>query len=195
MDTSGTQKVTDEDLATRVREGEEQAFVELVSRYQAKLLRYGHKFLSDQDPIEDVVQDVFVKVYQNINSFDASRRFSPWIYRIAHNAFVNVLRKRSREPMLVLDFDLLVSHYSSEEDTAGDRERSDVKVAIEKGIQELSPAYREIIALYYVEELSYAEISEILHVPIGTVGIRLRRARAALQKHFKENGVLTYDDI
>ena len=97
--------------------------------------------------------------------------------------------------MLVLDFDLLVSHYSSEENTAGDRERADVRAAIEKGLGGLSAAYREIIILYYVEELSYAEIADVLHVPIGTVGIRLRRARVALQKHFKENGVLTYDDI
>ena len=191
----GPSETTDEQLAALVQTGDDAAFVTLVERYQAKLLRYGRKFLSDQDPIEDVVQDVFIKVYQNINSFDSTRRFSPWIYRIAHNAFVNILRKRSREPMLVLDFDLLVSHYSSEENTAGDRERADVRAAIEKGLGGLSAAYREIIILYYVEELSYAEIADVLHVPIGTVGIRLRRARVALQKHFKENGVLTYDDI
>ena len=65
-----------------------------MDRYQAKLLRYGRRFLAQDDHIVDVVQDVFIKTYENIQSFDATRKFSPWIYRIAHNAFVNEIRQK-----------------------------------------------------------------------------------------------------
>ncbi len=86
---------TDEMIASRVQAGDSEAFGELVERYQEKLLRYARKFLFDLDEARDPVQDVFIKAYQNIQSFDATRRFSPWIYRIAHNEFVNALKQRS----------------------------------------------------------------------------------------------------
>jgi len=86
---------TDEAIALRVQGGDGEVFGELIERYQAKLSRYARKFLLDPDDAADIVQDIFIKSYQNIQSFDATRRFSPWIYRIAHNEFVNALKKTS----------------------------------------------------------------------------------------------------
>jgi len=88
------QELTDEEVAKRVQAGQSEAFGLIVERYEAKLFRYGKKFLSNHENIEDVVQEVFIKVYQNIQSFDSSQKFSPWIYRIAHNTYVNVLKKK-----------------------------------------------------------------------------------------------------
>ena len=93
------EKETDEAIATRVQKGDSEAFGQLVERYEEKLMRYARKFLRDPDDAKDIVQEVFIKSYQNIQSFDATRRFSPWIYRIAHNEFVNAIKKRSRGPV------------------------------------------------------------------------------------------------
>jgi RNA polymerase sigma-70 factor (ECF subfamily) len=173
----------DEELARLVQNGDEQAFGVLVERYGQKLLRYGRKFLADPDNIEDIVQDVFLRVYQNIKSFDATRRFSPWIYRIAHNAFVNALKKSSRGSVPVFDFDALVAHQAYEDPVPAEKEREEIGVLLKRGLNTLTPAYREILILNYIEGLSYQAIADVLHIPMGTVGVRLSRARAALKEY------------
>ena len=92
----------DEDIATQVKNGDIDVFGILVDRYEAKLLRYGKKFLAREEDIKDIVQDVMVSAYQNIQSFDPYKRFSPWMYRIAHNAFVNGLRRQERGPLFLI---------------------------------------------------------------------------------------------
>ena len=88
---------TDEEIAAAVQGGDSEAFGLLVQRYEQKLLRYGSKFLiSGEDP-KDLLQDIFIKAYANIQSFDARRVFSPWMYRIAHNEFINAGKKRWKE--------------------------------------------------------------------------------------------------
>jgi len=173
---------TDEALARRVQTGDHQALAVLMERYTTKLLRYGRRFLASNDTVGDAVQDVFITVYENIQDFDATRRFSPWIYRIAHNAFIDVLRREKKEPIALFDFDRVVPHPVYEDPTAREKEREEIRVLLEKGLAALSPAYREIIDLYYFEDFSYLEIADILHIPIGTVGIRLSRARQMLKK-------------
>lgn len=98
---NGTTELTDEQLALAVQRGDAESFGRLVERYQAKMLRYAYKFLLAGNS-EDAVQEVFIKTYQNINSFDAAQRFSPWIYRIAHNEFINHLKKSGREHLSFL---------------------------------------------------------------------------------------------
>ncbi|MFZ1074872.1 MAG: RNA polymerase sigma factor [Minisyncoccia bacterium] len=181
------QEKTDEELAALVQGNNEAAFGVLMSRYQPKMLRYGRKFLSENAPIEDVVQEVFIKTYQNIRSFDASRPFSPWIYRIAHNMFANTLRTDSRRPFVTVNLDLFSAHTAYEIDPAGDEEREEMRALVESGLASLAPMYREILVLYYLEQLGYREIADVLRVPVGTVGIRLRRAREALKKYVERN--------
>lgn len=178
---------TDEVLAKLVQGNNQEAFGVLMDRYQTKLLRYGRRFLAQDANIVDVVQDVFVKTYENIQSFDATRRFSPWIYRIAHNAFVSEIRKKKREPFTYIDLDSILAHPSYEFDPAADEERAGMQALIDKGLNSLKPAYKEVIILYYIENQSYQEISDILQVPVGTVGVRLRRARQALKEYVEGN--------
>ncbi len=154
-----------------------------MDRYTGKMIRYGKKLLPYEDNIGDAVQDIFITVYRNIGDFDAVRRFSPWIYRIAHNAFVDVLRKKTKEPIPVFDWNRIIPHVLHEEEEPVDRkEKEEMGVLLNKEIKNLPPAYREIIDLYYFENFSYKEIADILHLPVGTVGIRLSRAREALKK-------------
>lgn len=179
-------QLSDEQLAKLVQGGDKEKFGILMERYSEKLTRYGKKFLSSTDNIEDVVQDVFIKTYQNIQSFDTEQKFSPWIYRIAHNAYVNALKKNSTGPLYLFDFDTLISHTVTEDPIAKEREQKEIKVLVEKGLSEIEPKYREILVLYYIEEMSYKEISDILHIPVGTVGVRIMRAKELLKSAYKK---------
>lgn len=174
---------TDEQIAVLVQKGDKEAFGIIMDRYERKLFSYARKFLTGQDNIEDVVQEVFIKAYQNIQSFDASQKFSPWIYRIAHNTYVNALRKNAKSPIRFFDFDTFMAHPIYEDTMPAELEQKRVVEAIDKGLDKLSPEYREIIILYYIENQSYKEIADILHIPIGTVSVRLLRAKSALKKH------------
>ncbi|PCH92054.1 hypothetical protein COB80_00920, partial [Candidatus Kaiserbacteria bacterium] len=98
---------TDEDIVQRVQSGDTEAFALLIELYEKKITRYANKFLYNYQDREDAVQDVFIKAYQNIQSFRSGERFSPWIYRIAHNTFLNVVRKQSREKVSFFDTDQL----------------------------------------------------------------------------------------
>jgi RNA polymerase sigma-70 factor (ECF subfamily) len=178
---------SDEALARHVQAGNADAFGVLVERYEAKLMRYGTKFLSSRDDITDLVQDAFIRAYQNIQSFDASLRFSPWMYRIAHNEFVSALRKRSRTPVVAVDFDALIAHPAYDDPAPREREQKEMRVLIDKGLEQISPKYREVLVLYFLEELSYKEIADVLQVPVSTVGIRLKRGKEALKAIYKDS--------
>ncbi|KND50328.1 MAG: RNA polymerase sigma-70 factor, ECF subfamily [Parcubacteria bacterium C7867-003] len=144
------------------------------------------KFLVDNDNIEDVVQDVFIKAYTNIKSFDTTQRFSPWIYRIAHNTYINAIKKNSINPLYLFDFDTLLSHTVVEDPIEKEREQEEIKRFVDKGLSSIEAKYREILVLYYIEDLSYKEIADILHIPISTVGVRIMRAKSVLKEKYKE---------
>ncbi|HEV3244830.1 MAG TPA: RNA polymerase sigma factor [Candidatus Paceibacterota bacterium] len=173
---------TDEMIAASVQSGETEAFSQLVERYENKLMRYARKFLRDPDDAKDIVQEVFIKAYENIQSFDASRRFSPWIYRIAHNEFVNAIKKRARGPVLGLDFDVVFPHLTAGETADEAALERDTKAILEECLDELDAKYREPLILYYFEGLSYKDIADVLRIPMSTVGVRLARGKAQLQK-------------
>ncbi|MGE5541117.1 MAG: RNA polymerase sigma factor [Bacillota bacterium] len=183
---------TDESLASRVQQGDDQALGELIERYEKKLLRYGSRFLGSQgeDAVVQAVQDIFIRVYQNIASFDTRQRFSPWIYRVAHNTFVSILRQRTRQPVYGIDFDSFFPHPVHEDSERREKEHAEIRVVVEAALSSLSAAHREIIVLYYFEELSYQEIADVLRIPVSTVGVRLSRARERLKRILPESSEL-----
>ncbi len=120
-----------------------------------------------------------------MQSFDSAQKFSPWIYRIAHNAFVNGLRRQSNNPLLFVDFNTFLAHpvYEDPKDTEFEQEK--MRTMIDRGLEQLSAKYREVLILYYLEEMSHKDIAEVLQVPVGTVGIRAKRAKEALRAVYK----------
>ena len=182
---------SDEELVALIQKGNPDPFGALVDRYEEKLLRYGRKFLATKEDIEDIVQDVFMNVYKNIQSFDVDQKFSPWIYRIAHNAFVNGLKKHSRNPFQGIDFDVLVSHAVEDDPVKKDQEQKEMRRMIDEALDKLQPKYREVLVLYYLEDMQYKEIGEIMEVPTSTVGIRIKRAKENLKEIYKQMN--TYD--
>jgi RNA polymerase sigma-70 factor (ECF subfamily) len=185
---------SDEQIAELIQKGEKEKFGILMERYDKKLSNYGRKFLSDKDNIEDIVQDIFISTFQNINSFDPSLTFSSWIYRIAHNAFVNGLKKQQKKALLNFDFDIFVSHLVYEDPAVKEKEYEEMRKIIVIGLDQLKPKYKEAIILYYLEEFSYKKISDILQIPTGTVGIRVKRGRDALKKIYEKMNIKTQYD-
>jgi RNA polymerase sigma-70 factor (ECF subfamily) len=173
---------TDEEIALRVQQGDSEIFGVLVDRYEQKLLRYGRKFLSRPEDVQDIVQDVFIRAYRNIQSFDSTQRFNPWIYRIAHNAYLNTMRRNSLAPISV-DFDTVLVHFKYDDPSESEREQKDMRDLIERSMNDIPAKYREVLILHYFEEMPYKDIADVLQIPVGTVSIRLRRAREALKKN------------
>lgn len=178
-------ETTDEEIAIAVQSGDIDVFGELVHRYEAKMQRYARKFLSSQEDIEDLVQDVFIKAYTNMQSFDTNFRFSPWLYRIAHNTFVNELKRKSRFGLGVFEADVLLPQLPSKESADTLVLENELKAEMEKTLADLSPKYREVLILHYFEDFSYQEISDILQIPVTTVGVRIMRAKQKIKPSLK----------
>jgi RNA polymerase sigma-70 factor (ECF subfamily) len=174
---------TDEELAGQVQSGNKAVFSQLITRYEEKLTRYARRFLSDSEDVRDVVQDIFIKTYVNIQAFDNDRRFSPWIYRIAHNELVNVYKKRKRERLSYVDLEVVFPFLRAKEKTDTEVRDAETKKLLEHGLEKINPKYREALVLFYFEELSYQDIADILKIPIATVGVWIKRGKDALKKH------------
>lgn len=179
-------QLTDEQIARSVQAGKMENFGELVKRYEVKIMRYAKKFLFAHDDAEDAAQEVFIKAYTNIQSFNVSKKFSPWLYRIAHNEFINAIKKRGKEPLSFFDFDTLLPSLIAKENTNQDINRQELRQLLNKCLDKIAPKYREPLVLYYFEELSYKEIADVLRVPTSTVGIRLRRGKKFMKSFLQK---------
>lgn len=156
----------------------------LVERYEAKLQRYilrlGVRVLDDQ---LDVLQEIFIKAYRNLNSFDTSLSFSSWIYRIAHNEAISFYRKKNVRPEghLVGDGDEVLSFISSSLDTADMKFDQGINAEeVNKALGMIDEKYREPLVLRFFEHKEYDEISDILQIPIGSVGTLIHRGKKQL---------------
>jgi RNA polymerase sigma-70 factor (ECF subfamily) len=180
---------TDEEIVKIVQNGDSESFGILIERYEEKLKRYARKFSSNTEDIKDVIQEIFIKTYSNIKSFDLEKRFSPWVYRIAHNELINVLRKRDKLPMPFFDPDTIFPHPISNEKTDRSTKDDETKRVLDKCLEKISPKYREVLILYYIEEMDYKEISDIIHIPVSTVGVRLKRGKEILRSYCSDNNI------
>jgi len=170
-------KLSDEEVVEITRTKNKEAYSEIIKRYQGKLMRYAKYLVNDNERASDVVQDAFIKAYINLNSFDTKRKFSSWIYRIVHNEAVNLINKYKKEKPLFenIDFD---SGINIEEEYT----QNEVRKMVKNCLEEMSLLYREPLSLYFLEKNSYNEISDILRIPIGTVGTRINRAKKLMKK-------------
>ncbi len=177
---------SDEEIARLVQAGKTDLFGILIRRYEDKIMRYAKKFLFSHEEIEDIVQEVFIKAYVNIQSFDASRKFSSWLYRIAHNEFINAIKKKKREHLPFFNLDTLFPHPASNETAEKEANDRELQEMLDKCLSELDPKYREPLVLYYFEELNYKEISDVLRIPIATVGVRLKRGKQIMKLIYEQ---------
>jgi len=185
MKSGELQKLSDEQLIKHILKDSE-IFGVIVDRYTDKLMRFIRRISGvSTEQAEDLLQDIFLKMYQNLNSFDTELKFSSWAYRIARNHTISYHRKKSRQP-----------EYELKDETAA-KLASDLKIEhevdkkieaerINQVLSDMKPKYRDIIILKFLEEKDYNEISDILKIPLGTIATRIHRAKAAYKKAYEK---------
>ena len=160
----------------------------IIDRYESKLLRYIQRviFVSKEDA-EDILQEVFIKAYRNLNGYDSKYSFSSWIYRIAHNEAISFLRKKKK----VIEgngdieiFERISSGEDIEDDFISELKRKEVRGLLSK----LDPKYREVLILRYFEDMEYNEISDILHTSIGNVSSLINRGKSRFKMLIERYG-------
>lgn len=177
-------ELTDEQLVEVVRSKNQELYGEVIKRYQTKLVHYLKKFIHSDDELKDVLQDVFIKAFRNLYSFDTSKRFSPWIYRITHNEAINYIKKHWKETILLDDNDWLF--FEDKQDFIDNLDITLTKSLIEKELSLIKDKYREPLILYFFEQKSYEEISEMLKIPKSTVGILILRGKKILKENLEK---------
>lgn len=160
-----------------------EAFGTLMERYEAPLSRYIRRISSfPPDDVEDVLQEAFIKAYRHLREFDGKSRFSSWIYRIVRNQTIDTARKKHLKTTVSIEEHDLANLLRDEADPEGDLARKEELGRVEDAIRSLPDTYRDALVLRFLEEKSYEEIMDILHVPKGTVATLIRRGRALLMK-------------
>ena len=186
------ESLTDEELVA-VSIQDRQAFGVLVERFEDRLRRYIFRLgIKNADDQLDVLQEIFIKAYRNLNGFDTGLSFSSWIYRIAHNEAISWYRKHKVRPEgnMVADGDEILKFLAGKDDGVEiqfDREVD--RSLLNQALLELPDKYREAILLRYFEELDYEQISDILEVPLGSVGTLLHRGKKQLAGVLKDKSL------
>lgn len=177
---------TDEELVCLSLRNQEY-FLNLMKRYEDKLTRYIRRISNaTKEDAEDILQEVFIKVYQNLNDFDLSLKFSSWIYRICHNQVISSYRK-IKNKLTVLDDDGFLNNIASGLDLIQEINRRDAKRDIHRVLAELEIQHREVLILRFLEGRSYQEISDILRKPMGTVATLISRAKEEFKKNYEQH--------
>lgn len=195
MGLEGLNGIGDERLFERYRRGDAEALRTLIERHHEDLLRFLTRLVGDRSAAEDVFQETFLQIHLSAESFDASRRFRPWLFTIAANKGRDYLRKRGRQQSMEVSapvggdgerpsiVDLMELDFPSPDAAMDERERDSL---VQRALSGLSPTMREILLLAYFQRLSYAQMAEDLQIPLGTVKSRLHAAVAAFAKRWHE---------
>ena len=177
-------EATDSELVEMIINVTPRAYRQIIKRYQTKLFSYLYRLIGNREETEDLLQNVFVKVYNNLDRFDRRKKFSSWIYRIAHNEAVNFLKKKGKKKFISLE-DITTSKdkleiSTSEKSPADSWIKKELKKEVEMAMEKLPAKYKEVLILRYFLDKSYGEMSEILGKPVNTVGTLLNRAKKKL---------------
>ncbi len=186
------EELTDEQLFQRYTDGELEVFRVLVERYEPRIQGFLRKRLNDEERVEDLTQDTFLRIHRARDSYDPGRKFSTWIHTIANNLLKNEFRNRSRRRETV--FSELrpetsasgspsrpVEFEAQGQDPERDAYRSELREAIDTAIERMDEHHRVPFVMREVDDLSYEEIAEAIGIPVGTVKSRLNRARNAFR--------------
>ncbi len=182
------ENITDAQLITLYREGNPRAFEGIVNRYAQVIYRFVFKMVKNRDIAHDIVQDTFIKVWKNIKEFDNSKNFKTWIFIIANNTTLDLLRKRKDTTFSTLD---------SEEENFDQNipdteplqyelfEKQENVELIEKALDTISPESRTIVLLHDGEDMTFEEIANVVNRPMNTVKSQYRRSLLSLKKYIE----------
>jgi len=171
----------DQRLVDACLKGDTKAFEQIVLSYQKPLYTAAYRIVEDQDEAEDVLQNAFIKAYENLGTYKKSHKLFSWLYRITLNEALNTIHAKKR-------FEGLSGDYKSGEKT-GDEvfQESELSHALDSALRELKLDYRLVIILNHFHDRSYTEMSYILNIPVKTVKSRLFTARNMLRELLVHN--------
>ena len=172
----------EQEIIVEAQNGSAEAFGLLVNAYSKRIYRAAYGFLRNMEDATDIVQEVFLRAFKNIASFDAQRPMYPWLYRITKNLCLNRIQHKESRNIGLPDWDLVGNSPTPEEITMRAQDEEHLCLALKS----LPDNYREILELKHFQECSYQDIADILHIPIGTVMSRLFNARKKLRKILEE---------
>jgi RNA polymerase sigma-70 factor (ECF subfamily) len=183
----------DRELVATAAQGLEGGFEELVRRYQRPISAYVYRMVGDYDCALDLTQEIFIKIYASLSRYRPEFKFSTWIYKIAHNAAIDHLRRNAGRERSINNgtesepqqLRIESKGLSPEQQT----EREERRIEIESVVRLLPTAYRELIVLRHSQDLTYEEIVEVTGLPLGTVKNRLFRAREMMRQQFLLRGI------
>jgi len=172
----GERELDDLELVQRTKDGDTEAFSELVKRHQQIIYNVSYRFMRDPAQAEDMAQESFLKAYRLINGFRGDCSFATWMYRVACSVCLTELNRRKRRG----EVELLPQHAS--ENAVQPIESPDLPEHVRRCVNKLSDRYAAIITLYYLKGISYEEIAQIMEIPTGTLKTWMFRARKQLKK-------------
>lgn len=189
----GNRAPEDLDLVRSALAGSQDAYRDLLLRYQRPVLSLIRRMVRDGDQAEDLAQEVFLKAFRALESFDQSRKFSSWLFKIAHNVAIDHLRRKQLDTVALETPDgepdlLAVVPDSDAESPDSALQRQDLAKDLEASLERLRPEYREVVLLRFHEGLSYEEIAAVTDLPLGTVKTHLFRARKAMARFLTARG-------
>ena len=168
------------------------AFSEIVQKYEAAIRRYVKRLgCKNESDVDDVLQEIFIKVFVNLNDYDLDLKFSSWLYRIAHNETISFFRKKNVRPN-VLDFEDvegIFEHLADDTDFIELANKRDDAQIIQDVLPTLGQKYKEVLILRFLEEKSYTEIGDILKIPEGTVATLISRGKKELKAALEAKGI------
>jgi len=174
----------DEGLVRRAQQGDQAAFAGLVARYQRYVYNLAYRLLRDAQQAEDLAQEAFLRAWRGLGNFRGQARFTTWLYRIVTNLCYTHLKELRRE-LVVADDDLETLTMPSAQEPPAAVEAAEQRAFLHRQIAALPTKYRLVITLFYLQELSYQEIAQVLDLPLGTVKTHLFRARERLQQQLQ----------
>jgi RNA polymerase sigma-70 factor, ECF subfamily len=173
------------------RRGEPGAFEALVRRHQGPLYNFCLRMLGQSEDAADVAQETFVQLYSYLGRLDAREPIAPWLFRVARNRCIDVIRRRRTVPLGTADDSAETPPRldPADEEPLPDElaERADLQRLLARAIDSLPPAYAEVVSLRYAGERSFAEIAQILECEEGAARVRFHRAKALLRRHLRQS--------
>ena len=163
-------------LIARTKQGDNQAYAELVDRYKNAVYHHCFAIVRNEDVAEDIAQEAFISAYYNIHKYNPTYRLATWLFKIATNKALNYLKRAARE--VAADDETIARIAGTSSGPHIDAERVELRDAVDR----LRPRYRVAISLYYWQGLSYQEIAAVMGAPLGSVKVWMARAKAALRK-------------
>ena len=182
---AGRFPIDDADLVSRAQKGDRGAFQQLVERHYRQVINVGYRAFGNLPAAEDVAQEVFLKVFQNLDTYRSEKPFIHWLHRVASNTVIDAIRRRRPQDSLDDRVDELTSSEAERPDVTF--ERRELQSKIRAAIAQLPAPYREAISLRAYHELSYEEIASVLGIPLGTVMSRLHNAKRILRETLQSN--------